>query len=433
MSTISASTTSNTAFKVTSDTTGTLVLQTGAVPTTAISIDASQVVSIGSIAVTGVTTFSAGSAAAPSITTTGDTNTGIYFPAADTIAFTEGGVEAARFDSSGNLGIGTTTPTTKLNVVGTVTVDGVVDVNGGQIDLDTGQPIRWGGAASSIYAGSGTSDMVFTVGSSERFRVNGSSGNLGIGTSSPGYKLETNITVAATTGVQDVAMLRAYSSGSTDGTFGARLLLSTENQNGNAWPAGIAAINDAGGSNLSALGFYTATAGPTLNERARITSGGDLLVGTVSKVYDGKISVGFTSTGSQGIALIDNTADTGGIYAYFINSAGNVAGSITHNGTTTVAYNTSSDYRLKDITGPITTSGAYIDSLKPVEGTWKSDGSVFVGLLAHEAQKSSRTAVATGTKDGAEMQAMDYSSPEIIANLIAEIQSLRKRLADAGI
>jgi len=108
MSTISASTASNTAFKVTSDTTGTLVFQTGAVPTTAISIDASQVVSIGNIAVTGATTFAAGSAAAPSITTTGDTNTGIFFPAADTIGFSEGGVEAARFDSSGNLGLGVT-------------------------------------------------------------------------------------------------------------------------------------------------------------------------------------------------------------------------------------------------------------------------------------------------------------------------------------
>jgi hypothetical protein len=42
MSTISASTTSTTAYKVTADTTGTLVLQTGATPTTAVTIDASQ-------------------------------------------------------------------------------------------------------------------------------------------------------------------------------------------------------------------------------------------------------------------------------------------------------------------------------------------------------------------------------------------------------
>jgi len=57
---------------------------------------------------TGGVVFSAGTAAAPAITTTGDTNTGIFFPAADTIAFTEGGVEAMRIDSSGNLGLGVT-------------------------------------------------------------------------------------------------------------------------------------------------------------------------------------------------------------------------------------------------------------------------------------------------------------------------------------
>jgi hypothetical protein len=48
------------------------------------------------------TLLGAGSASAPSLTVTGDTNTGIYFPAADTIGFVEGGVEAARIDSSSN-------------------------------------------------------------------------------------------------------------------------------------------------------------------------------------------------------------------------------------------------------------------------------------------------------------------------------------------
>jgi len=55
-----------------------------------------------------------GSASAPAITNDGDTNTGIFFPAADTIAFAEGGVEAMRIDSSGNLLVGATSTTNTL-------------------------------------------------------------------------------------------------------------------------------------------------------------------------------------------------------------------------------------------------------------------------------------------------------------------------------
>lgn len=65
--------------------------------------------------------FGAGTAALPAITTTGDTNTGIFFPAADTIAFAEGGAEAMRINSSGQVGIGTTTPNANLEVSGTAT------------------------------------------------------------------------------------------------------------------------------------------------------------------------------------------------------------------------------------------------------------------------------------------------------------------------
>jgi hypothetical protein len=70
---------------------------------------------------TGGVVFPAGAVGTPSITTTGDTNTGIFFPAADTIAFAEGGAEAMRIDSSGNVGIGTSSPTAALHVLSTAT------------------------------------------------------------------------------------------------------------------------------------------------------------------------------------------------------------------------------------------------------------------------------------------------------------------------
>jgi len=57
----------------------------------------------------------AGTASLPALTTTGDVNTGIFFPAADTIAFAEGGAEAMRITDTGTVAIGTTTkPTAKL-------------------------------------------------------------------------------------------------------------------------------------------------------------------------------------------------------------------------------------------------------------------------------------------------------------------------------
>jgi hypothetical protein len=80
---------------------------------------ASGSVTTAKLATTLTVTHALGSASTPSITFTGDTNTGIFSPTADTIAFAEGGAEIARFDSSGNLGIGTSSPAAKTEISGT--------------------------------------------------------------------------------------------------------------------------------------------------------------------------------------------------------------------------------------------------------------------------------------------------------------------------
>jgi len=130
--------------------------------------------------------FAAGSAAAPSITTTGDTNTGIFFPAADTIAFTEGGVEAMRIDSSGNVGIGTSSPGSayRLAVSGNNTGMSIQDTGsvGTWLDFKTGS----GTVQGNIYFNFTNGYMTFgtaAAGSSqvERARIN-SSGLLLVGT-----------------------------------------------------------------------------------------------------------------------------------------------------------------------------------------------------------------------------------------------------------
>jgi len=71
----------------------------------------SGITTISDLRTSGTSVVAAGTTAAPSISPTGDSNTGIFFPSADTIAFAKGGVEAARIDSSGRVGIGTDNPT----------------------------------------------------------------------------------------------------------------------------------------------------------------------------------------------------------------------------------------------------------------------------------------------------------------------------------
>ena len=106
--------------------------------------------SSGNVAVGGTLTVPAGTVSLPAITTTGDTNTGMFFPAADTIAFAEGGVEVMRIDYSGNVGIGISSPAAKLDVVG---ASGLTSFTGTSF---LGLQLR-GAASTNDYSGIGFS------------------------------------------------------------------------------------------------------------------------------------------------------------------------------------------------------------------------------------------------------------------------------------
>ena len=174
------------------------------------------------------------------------------------------------------------------------------------------------------------------------------------------------------------------------------------------------------------------------SERARIDSSGRLLVGTTSNLgITTRVSIKFDGGGSEyGMAFRPVTDGTTTLW--FQNAAGTGIGSISHS-TTSTAYNTSSDYRLKEDWQPMTGASERVKALKPVNFAWKVDGSRVDGFLAHEAQAVVPEAV-TGAKDAVDAdgnpkyQGIDQSKlvPLLTAALqeaLAEIETLKARVS----
>jgi hypothetical protein len=324
-----------------------------------------------------------------------------------------GGTERMRIDSSGNVGIGTSSPGGtygKLTVAG-----GVRTVEDTSSKLEIGR-FSSGAPNSYIKLSPNSASLRFTNAADDTDLMTlTNAGNLGIGNAAIPYTTSGR-TVFNVNGTSSTIMSLQTAGSNRGYLYADGSLLSLETETGVALRLTTNAAQP--------ISFVT-----NGSERARIDTSGNFMVGCTGIDTDAP-NVNASIYMGSGNYKTRNSTNGFQYFQFYGTSVSSPIGSISNVINTGVSYNTTSDYRLKDIDGPIANSGAYIDALKPVQGSWKVDGSRFIGLLAHEVQEVSETPIATGEKDGEEMQAMGYSAPELIANLIAEIQSLRARVAE---
>ena len=340
------------------------------------------------------------------IVSTGDSSGQLQLQTAATTAVT--------IDTSQNVGIGTTSPSAKFHVanagvsaqatfVGTTLSPYITVVgNSGTTILGNESNGGWVGTV-------GSQAFVFKTTDTERMRID-TSGNVGIGTASP----------AATLDVR---------SGSDNPQLQIR-----KNSGGDSYTR----------FNLynTSTAYFQLAASPSVTDASSImnvyTSGGGGNI--MSFLGNGNVGIGNTSPNTRlivsantgtAVQRIFNLVGTNTYQMSFNNSVGEVGTISTGSGST--AYNTSSDYRLKDNIVPMSGALDKISQLNPVNWIWKVDGTNGQGFIAHELQAIIPDCV-TGEKDAVDeegnpvYQGVDTSF--LVATLTAAIQEQQTIIND---
>ena len=250
----------------------------------------------------------------------------IFFdPDTNTIGFKNGGLKTLHTDSSGNVGIGDTAPSEKLNVAGNVMLEGgnqylyLTNVGTG----NSGIYIR-GNTASSYLRSHTTGHFTWEVTGSEKMRID-SSGRVGIGTTSPNTPLHVSTAVTTKSVVE------------TTGTSSDALIEFTRGQgSGNTWSVGLDQ------SNSSALSFaYLSNGSPSLTSHNKMTidSSGNVGIGTSSPSQKLHIE----GAGNQFILLNNSTTSDG----FYIKAGAGAASIQTAGGSDVMNFFTSGSERMR--------------------------------------------------------------------------------------
>ena len=253
--------------------------------------------------------------------------------------------------------------------------------------------------------------------------------NVGIGTTSPSYKLDVsgNGRIGSATISASPSTGGAYIELGQDRTGDGVSYIDFHSSSGTDYEGRIIRESGLNGNfDIVNSGTGSITFSNNSAERMRIDSSGNLLVGTTSAILSNSNSVGILP--GQGLMFLNHASGTasGAVYEYFAYN-GTPIGNIQQSGTTAVIYSTTSDYRLKKNVQLMTTGLSVIGALKPVTYDWIGVDEKGEGFIAHELQEFVPLAV-TGQKDAVDadgkpiLQGVDYS--KIVVHLVAALQEL---------